>query len=210
MIALDFGGTAPNTVDPRSWEEVLLDSEASLRLVARALIDLRLAVGEPAEHAGTDLSATAGKLVQSAEAVLTGAHREILGIARSLGRTADVLRSRLGRDSEWDRGSAGGTEAASRLATAAILDGLDLALHAVERLEGMATNPDQADRAYRLRTNVRRRALEKHTEDAAPSGVDRNDPVEIILGAERRLAHLAHLFLGNEYGFAPASPATVD
>jgi len=135
--------------------EVFLDSEASLRLVDRALTELGVSRSDEGGESTPEVASTGSPTVAELMSLLPGVHAEIRGVIRGVRESRGVLQ-RAGFDRlhhDVDRSAV--TFAAPAAATAEMLAHLDRALGMVDALEATDDGTVRRRLAATIRSGLR-------------------------------------------------------
>jgi hypothetical protein len=182
---------------PRHSDELLFDSEASLRLVDRAITDLRI----PEAADAADGQVGDGPRLHEKEVslmdlpnVLLRAYVEINSVLQNLRHSRDVLQQTTLDKLQHTNDKLREVSSATELAATDMLDGLDRALVMVDELE--AEDGAKSDRAAEVRGNLRNELFSLMTclqfQDITAQQM--NYASSVLFEAEERMVELARLF----------------
>lgn len=179
---------------PRRADELLYDSEASLRLVDTVLEDLGTPQPEP-----TALAAAAIGLNEIPELLLR-ANREINSVLDSLRQSRDMLEKTASENLQVTHEKLREVTSATEVAATDILDGLDRSLALVDRLDAEAETEggNSAETRAELRDEIFQ--VMGHLQFQDITSQQLSYASSVLLEMERRLAELASLFDPEVFG----------
>jgi chemotaxis regulatin CheY-phosphate phosphatase CheZ len=189
---------------PRHSDELLFDSEASLRLVDRAITELRIPeAADTADDQIGDRPRLHEKEVSLMDLpnVLLRAYVEINSVLQNLRHSRDVLQQTTLDKLQHTNDKLREVSSATELAATDMLDGLDRALVMVDELEGVdGTN---SDHAAEVRGNLRNELFSLMTclqfQDITAQQL--NYASSVLVEMEHRLTELARIFDPDRHGF---------
>jgi len=190
----------------RPADELFYDSEAMLRLVDRALDELRL---PPAVMHGATFSDHEPITLTDLPQVLLRAYSEVSGVIATLRRSREVLeRSTVEKLQQTSR-KLNEVPSTTELATSDMLDGLDRALAIVDSLESRDAGDEADGRHGQLRDELNGIMTCLQFQDVTAQQL--NYASSVLYEAEERMVELARLFDPDSLGFeretAPPPPA---
>lgn len=189
-------------------DELLLDSEASLRLVDRALTDLR-ASEQPTNEAGrSECICGAQKEVALMDLpnMLLRAYTEINSVLQNLRRSRDVLQQTTLEKIHHTSDKLREVSSATELAATDMLDGLDRALAMIDDLDASDGDPDASDHAGEVRSNLRNElfSLMNCLQFQDITTQQLSYASSVLVEMEDRLAEIARIFDPDRLGLRDA------
>lgn len=189
-------------------DELLLDSEASLRLVDRALTDLRVA--EPSAGAASWTECTCGAQKEVAlmdlPNMLLRAYTEINSVLQNLRRSRDVLQQTTLERIHHTNDKLREVTSATEIAATDMLDGLDRALAMIDDLDTFDGEAPSKGTAGEVRTNLRNElfGLMNCLQFQDITTQQLNYASSVLVEMEGRLAEIARIFDPDRLGLRDA------
>ncbi len=185
-------------------DELLLDSEASLRLVDRALTDLQVSES-PQNGAGrSECSCGAQKDVALMDlpSMLLRAYTEINSVLQNLRRSRDVLQQTTLEKIHHTNDKLREVSSATEVAATDMLDGLDRALAMIDDLDATVGDPDSSGHAVEVRSNLRNElfSLMNCLQFQDITTQQLNYASSVLVEMEERLAEIANIFDPDRLG----------
>ena len=201
----------------RPANELLYDSEASLRLVDNAIGEFGAAPSE--EEVAPPASSSSG--LSELPKTLLRAYGEITGILERLRESRGILEQAAVEKLQHMNDKLREVSSATELAATDILNGLDKAVGMVDELDTLAAAPDGAAKAAEIRTTMRDElfGLMVHLQFQDITTQQLAYASSVIADMETRLAQIVAIFDPTAMGFempreliatAPAGPQTFD
>jgi chemotaxis regulatin CheY-phosphate phosphatase CheZ len=186
-------------------DELLYDSEASLRLVDRALTDLAVAPVDTVAGSAPDRSSTEAFTrisLMDLPNLLLRAYSEINSVLENLRHSRDVLQQTTVDKLQHTNNKLREVSSATEVAATDMLDGLDRALALVDELDA----PDQAEdeRGTELRSELRNElfCLMNCLQFQDITTQQLNYASSVLVEMETRLAELAKIFDPDQMGLS--------
>jgi chemotaxis regulatin CheY-phosphate phosphatase CheZ len=177
---------------PRRADELLYDSEASLRLVDHVLEDL----GTPQPPPSALTVAAIG--LNEIPALLLRANREINSVLDSLRRSRDMLEKTASENLQVTHEKLREVTSATEVAANDILDGLDRSLALIDRLDQEAERETSGETRAELRDEIFQ--VMGHLQFQDITSQQLSYASSVLLEMERRLGELASLFDPEVFG----------
>jgi hypothetical protein len=185
-------------------DELLLDSEASLRLVDRALTDLRVAEPSATPGGWTECTCGAQKEVALMDLpnMLLRAYTEINSVLQNLRRSRDVLQQTTLEKIHHTNDKLREVTSATELAATDMLDGLDRALAMIDELDSFGDDDLSREGADEVRANLRNElfSLMNCLQFQDITTQQLNYASSVLVEMESRLAEIARIFDPDRLG----------
>lgn len=191
----------------RQSDELLLDSEASLRLVDRALTDIRgaedaLSAESPKENRRRP--ATEEVSLMDLPNMLLRAYTEINSVLQNLRHSRDVLQQTTVEKLHQTNDKLREVSSATEVAATDMLDGLDRSLAMIDELED--ADGSGTDRASELRNNLRNElfSLMNCLQFQDITSQQLNYASSVLVDMEQRLTEIVRIFDPDRLGYRDA------
>jgi hypothetical protein len=191
----------------RPPDELLYDSEASLRLVDRALTDLQVSSGElqrAIQESGSSVQNPSQLGLMDIPNLLLKAYTEINSVLANLRHSRDVLQQSTLDKLQHTNDKLREVSSATEVAATDMLDGLDRALALLDRLE-IPTIDDGQSADEEVRASLRNElfSLMNCLQFQDITTQQLNYASSVLVEMESRLAELARFFDPDTLGLTP-------